>query len=337
MAVSALEKIVLDAKDRQILYYLDLDARMSGSKLSKRVGLSKEAVRYRIRRLEERGIIKGYFTVIDVSRLGYMSFRVYLKFQAMSASREKALFTYLQGKPQVGWFVSMQGTWDMVLVFWVRDIYEFEEFWMDFIQRFGAFVETHWISLFSHLVHFDKSFLVCGEHKSIISSLGRRPVEPIDQTDQKLLKYLSENSRYPLIDLEKKTKQNYKVVAYRIKRLEKNGVILCYRAFIDFSKIGYHYYKVFFSLQNINLENLRALEEFVSQIPNTVFIDKMIGGADFEAEFQSLGTEELRKILDSIRFEFPDLIRNFEIVEYYYEHKLTYLPPLPAGTAKDIS
>jgi len=55
----------LDLKDRKILYYLDINSRQSNSDIAKKVGLSKEVVNYRIKRLEKEGIIKGYYTVLD--------------------------------------------------------------------------------------------------------------------------------------------------------------------------------------------------------------------------------------------------------------------------------
>jgi len=70
----------LDTKDRKILYELDLNSRQSFSRLAKKVGLSKDAVRYRITSLEEQGVIQRFHTVINVSKLGFISFRIYMKF-----------------------------------------------------------------------------------------------------------------------------------------------------------------------------------------------------------------------------------------------------------------
>jgi len=63
----------LDLKDRKILYELDLNCRQSNAQIGKKVGLSKEVVKYRIKRMEEEGIISGYWTEIDSYRLGYTS------------------------------------------------------------------------------------------------------------------------------------------------------------------------------------------------------------------------------------------------------------------------
>ena len=43
--------ITLDAKDRKILYELDINSRHSNSEIAKKVGLSKQVVGFRIKRL----------------------------------------------------------------------------------------------------------------------------------------------------------------------------------------------------------------------------------------------------------------------------------------------
>ena len=51
--------------DRQIVVLLAADGRMSYTDLGKATGLSTSAVHQRVRRLEERGVIRGYVAVVD--------------------------------------------------------------------------------------------------------------------------------------------------------------------------------------------------------------------------------------------------------------------------------
>ena len=59
-----------DAVDAAIVREISLDARATLSHLSDRVGLSVSAVQSRLRRLESRGIVKGYRPVLDAEALG---------------------------------------------------------------------------------------------------------------------------------------------------------------------------------------------------------------------------------------------------------------------------
>jgi Lrp/AsnC family leucine-responsive transcriptional regulator len=56
--------------DAQILGLLAADGRMSYTDLGRATGLSTSAVHQRVRRLEERGAIKGYTAVLDPVAIG---------------------------------------------------------------------------------------------------------------------------------------------------------------------------------------------------------------------------------------------------------------------------
>ena len=56
--------------DRRLVELLSRDGRMSFTDLGKSTGLSTSAVHQRVRRLEERGVIKGYRAVVDPEAIG---------------------------------------------------------------------------------------------------------------------------------------------------------------------------------------------------------------------------------------------------------------------------
>jgi Lrp/AsnC family leucine-responsive transcriptional regulator len=56
--------------NRQILRLLAADGRVSFTELARQTGLSVSAIQQRVRRLEERGAIRGYSAVIDPDAAG---------------------------------------------------------------------------------------------------------------------------------------------------------------------------------------------------------------------------------------------------------------------------
>jgi Lrp/AsnC family leucine-responsive transcriptional regulator len=60
----------LDAVDQQLVARLSEDGRRSYTDLAKDTGLSTSAVHQRVRRLEERGVIRGYGAVVDPAAIG---------------------------------------------------------------------------------------------------------------------------------------------------------------------------------------------------------------------------------------------------------------------------
>ena len=61
---------MIDDIDRKIVTLLQKDARLSNSALAERVGLTASTVHERVKKLERKGIIKGYAAVVDPELLG---------------------------------------------------------------------------------------------------------------------------------------------------------------------------------------------------------------------------------------------------------------------------
>lgn len=60
----------MDHVDNQILVHLQNQARISMTELGKLVGLSQPAVTERVKRMEDKGIIKEYRTIISPEKMG---------------------------------------------------------------------------------------------------------------------------------------------------------------------------------------------------------------------------------------------------------------------------
>ena len=62
--------VKLDAVDREILFQLQLDGRLTNVELARRVGLTPPPCLRRVKRLEDAGIITGYRAVINPAAVG---------------------------------------------------------------------------------------------------------------------------------------------------------------------------------------------------------------------------------------------------------------------------
>jgi len=62
--------VKLDAVDREILFQLQLDGRLTNVELARRVGLTPPPCLRRVKRLEDAGIITGYRAVINPAAIG---------------------------------------------------------------------------------------------------------------------------------------------------------------------------------------------------------------------------------------------------------------------------
>src|SRR5262245_25247930 len=65
-----LKMLTLDALDLKLLAHLQRDARVSTAELGRQLKLSPPGVQKRLRRLEERGVIQRYTTVVNREAVG---------------------------------------------------------------------------------------------------------------------------------------------------------------------------------------------------------------------------------------------------------------------------
>lgn len=61
----------MDEKDRQLLKYLQGDARLTNTELARRVDLSPPGLQRRLRKLEDSGVIEQYVTLLDREAVGF--------------------------------------------------------------------------------------------------------------------------------------------------------------------------------------------------------------------------------------------------------------------------
>lgn len=64
------QEVELDAHDKRILSILKTEGRLPVSEIAERVGLSKTPCSVRMKKLKEKGVIRGYTVILDQSRIG---------------------------------------------------------------------------------------------------------------------------------------------------------------------------------------------------------------------------------------------------------------------------
>ena len=275
-----LNELSLDKKDRQLLYLLDLDGRMNYSQLAKKTRMSKQLVKYRTERLEKEGFIKGYFTMIDTSRLGFTTFRVYLKFRNLTPEKKNKIVEYLKNQKSIWAVVLIAGKWDLALGIAVKDIYDFYKIWDKLLEDYLDLIGDYKISIYSPIYHYAKKYLSEDHKESVIRVLGGNEKVDYDDKDIKLLIALSKDARASLLDLSSLLKATPESISYRIKQLEKKGIIQGYRAMINVHKLDYEFYKAEIRLSSYN--DIDKIYSFCHNHTNIYQVDKTIGGETLE-------------------------------------------------------
>lgn len=310
----------IDLVDKKILYELDKNCRIHLSKIANRIKRSKQLVDYRIKRLEQDGYIRGYNTVIDFSKLGLFSLRVYLKLKPITPEKEREFIHFLKNQKEIWWLVSVENICDVAYATLVKEIYEFYEH-LDKLAKYNEIIESKQVVIYSNISQFTKSYILESKARDQFK-IGYSKKSEFDKSDLKLLKIISDNARTPLIDISLKLGIKPQSVMYRLKKLEEKKIIVGYRANIDIEKLGYKNYKIYLSL--LNNSKIEELNKYCISHPNIVTTNKTIGGADFEIELQLRDINHLYKILDEIKEKFHLVIKSYIYGVAREEIKMTY-------------
>ena len=319
--------IKIDLKDRKILYELDINSRQSLSQIGKKVGLPKNVVAYRINKLKQNGIIKNFYTIVDAYKLGYIAFRLYITYQYMTPENEQEMIDYFVKDKLNWWTISAEGRFDLAVIVWVKNVDHFYRFWEKTLRNFRDFIQDVNFSVYIQIFSYRHSYLLNNiardERTKFEITGGGKPVE-IDEMDFRILRIMAPNARIPLTELANDLNSTVTKVNYRIKKLQKSGVIQGFRADIDFSKLGYQFFKA-----DIFLKDYRQRQNIINYVktnPALIRIDQSVGVSDLELEFHVKTLQDFHEIMQDIINKYPEAIKNYKYVYASKLHKMNYMP-----------
>lgn len=319
--------INLDLKNRKILYELDINSRQSYHELAKKVGLSKDSVIYRIEKLKKEGIIKRFHTVIDVGKLGFISFRLYLKLQNASPKKEKEIIDFLYKQKIVTWLVSIEGEYNLGVWILTKSISEMNQLWKALLKKYGNNIEKRNLTIFTKVSYFPRIYFLDKKINSESYVFITEPsYERLDNIDLNLLRIIAGNSRVPVIELAEKLHVTPKTISSRIQGLEKKKVIVGYRTMFDLEKLHEQYFKVFIQTNNVTEQKESDFRMFIKQHPRVIYDNEVMGGADFEIEIQVGSLSQFREFINEIREKFSNIIKDYSTMLFYKEHKYIFFP-----------
>ena len=129
----------LDELDRVLLHHLQADARMTNVELARRVDLSAPGLQKRLRKLEERGVIEQYVTLVNREALGFdMLCFVQVTLQRHEPAAIERFRDLVQTLPEVQECHHITGEYDYLLKVVVRNRKHLEQFLMETLTPIPA-------------------------------------------------------------------------------------------------------------------------------------------------------------------------------------------------------
>jgi Lrp/AsnC family transcriptional regulator, leucine-responsive regulatory protein len=319
----------IDKKDHRILYELDTDSRQTNAEIARKVGLSKQAVGLRLKRLGKAGLMTAMYAVIDISRLGLSAHKNFVRLQNMTLEQEQAMVSALKEHPDVVWLASFDGRFDLCFSVWASDMDDLDKTLRDVERRFGAHFAERQIASIVKGEYFLREYLLGrAESKERRSSFfGAVPTPAsLDALDWRILVALGKNARQSARELAKHVGSHPNTVAVRLRKLEKSGVVRHYNIVPNEAVWPWLHYKVLLSYRNATEARERALIEYCRQNTNVVYVVKAVGPWEFELDIEIEDAASFRELLRKLKARFGDIISDYSVLHVYQVHKYNFCP-----------
>jgi len=319
---------MLDEIDRKILWHFDLDGRIALTDLAAHVGITKQTLNYRLKKLTGSGYITGHIAVIDIHRLGLLTYRVYLRLAATGPSKSEKLVEYLVKHKNTLFVGSMSGGWDLEAVFVARNFVHFNEMVKDLRSGFGATIHRSNLSMTPVVYLFRRDYLVSKTRKfNPLQAYGFEPGSlEWDELDFGILDVLSTDCRVTYDDLGTRLDVSSATIKNRIRRLEEEKVIRGYRTGLNLGLLGRQYVKALLELGPLTREREKELYIACAKRTCVIYLTEVLGSWQLEIEAEVERMSELEELVRDLREKFLGSVVDFQTVVVTKEHKLNYLP-----------
>ncbi|MFN8390998.1 MAG: winged helix-turn-helix transcriptional regulator [Bdellovibrionota bacterium] len=300
----------LDRLDRKILFELDHNSRQTTSDLARKLRQGRDRVEYRLERLIEQKIVRGFTTSVNIYKLGFTLYKTYLRLEN-DKTRVAEFVTYLRSHPRVYWIALCDGGWDLMIAVFARNAKEFYEIHSTILSAYNEIVLNFGMYTLVEILMFRKNYLA-GKGKDSFVVGGSPGSSRIDATDYEILKILSGDSRRPVVDIARTIESTAAIVKYRIERLEREGIITGYRTELDLRKLNMLFFKAQLFLRSYDLNLQARLREYCASNPYITYYIQQLGDCTIELEMEVPDYGQYNAIIEEIRSEFSRLVRNFQ-------------------------
>jgi len=322
------KKFKLDVKDRKILSILSENVRIPLTQLSKKVGLSRDAVDYRIKNYEKEGVIQGYRVVVDIGAFSYINCHLFIRLNNPDRHVEARIIERITKHPYIRAVIKFSGRFDFEIALVTKSLLELDEHINRMAEDFEGTIQE------SEILTIVKPFFASVMPTSFYHGWdsGNRNDKKLngkikfDEKDIQILKILSENAKKPLYEISSDVKMSADAVSYRIKNLMGSGIIRQFVPVINYASLDYNLYALLVNINNLDDKKEKLLKDFLSNNKNILWAVKTLGKYNVLIYVLVKDTEELQDTLLSLRNLFPKQINNYETLIAYEEYKYVYFP-----------
>jgi Lrp/AsnC family transcriptional regulator, regulator for asnA, asnC and gidA len=312
----------LKENELKLLAYIYHHNREPITKIAKETKLSRIQVEYGLNKFFKEGIIEKFFTMFDYGSFGYNVYVLsFIKLERFS-SLQRFAKKLEASKHCISWGECF-GKYDLFTNLIFKNEEEMSKFFSDTINE----PVSDYVIIKPYLAEFHPLKLFHEKKQPIFPLLSPNPKEKkFSESEIKIMKILQHDGRAKLVDISKKAGISAEMVLHKIKKLQKEKVILGMRTQVRMKKLGYNYSMILLSIKNLSQElkqkiteharNEKRANALVLSLFNPNCLIQIFHKTEDELK------EEIKKIKDLLKNEIFDL----DVILAQEEDKINTLP-----------
>jgi Lrp/AsnC family leucine-responsive transcriptional regulator len=132
----------LDKIDRQVINVLLKNSKLSNLEIGRQLGLSHDAVRYRIEKLLRDGVIKNFSIDVDPAKLGLSVWGdLIISVWNLNPKRYTEFLNYLKDNPNIAAVWNLSGRYEWFIEIYTSDLKKFNEIANDIKFKFSDIIK----------------------------------------------------------------------------------------------------------------------------------------------------------------------------------------------------
>lgn len=330
------QKPRIDVKDKKLLALLSQNGRMPASDIAHILKLSRDAIAYRIAKLQQRGVILRFSSIVNLGFFGYSTFHVFMLLDEKLSKEHAKILEHLTAHSHTKALMTYTDTWDVEWTFIAKSLKEFDTLLTQVLTRFPRVIlEKETLAVVETYTALPQIYLInagtdlASSHKSFNSQKPRlEHVEDkdLDDKDFSLLSELNLNCRQSTYELGSRIKLSPDAVSYRMKKLVDAGIILRFSTINNLSALGHSWYTYVINFTKFDTKDEAKFRQFVATHPYIIHAVKLFGTWDVMLYIVSDSPKNYHETVKEIKAAFSEILHHYQT---WLSHKELYFTMLP--------
>jgi DNA-binding Lrp family transcriptional regulator len=325
-------RVLIDKKDIKILSLLCFNVRLPLNKIATLVGLSRNSVDYRIKIMEQKHLITGTRTVINIKKLGFCSYHFFATIN--SEQDEKKLTERCLQNKFVNALISYSGKFNFELSIMAKSPEQADKEFGKIIENLNSgepslciLLSTLRSSVLPGYINEEKPELKHLKNDPSFAKqfeLKKQEYAP-DEKDLKIMHMLADNAKISLSTLGKNAGLSDDAVRLRIGKLIRAEYILHFRPAVNFDMLNMSIRTLLIKTNKGDKNSENTFNKFINRNEKILWCSETLGEWQYIIYVINKSSDEIHEFIEELKKQYSNYIKYYEILFAFKEYKYSFM------------